>query len=77
MFETLGIVFLAVVAPLWIIMHYATSARARRGLSSEDETMLGELWESSKRMEERINTLERILDNETASWRRERNEPPY
>ncbi len=55
------------MAPIWIIAHYTTKARASRGLSTEDERMLAQLWESASRMEERIETLERI----SRQWRME------
>lgn len=64
------IVFLTVVAPLWIFFHYVTRWKQAKGLSREDEKMLAELWESAKRMESRINTLETILDSEVPDWRR-------
>lgn len=75
MTETLGIIFLAVVAPIWIIAHYTTKARASRGLSTEDEKMLAELWDDAKRMEDRIETLERILDHDNTGWRRSDERP--
>ena len=34
--EVLGILFLTVVAPIWIISHYVSKAKASRGLTSED-----------------------------------------
>ena len=68
--ELIPILFLTVVAPLWIIFHYITKIKASKGLSSEDEKMLSEIWESANRMEDRINTLERILDIESPEWRR-------
>ncbi|MGD8384708.1 MAG: envelope stress response membrane protein PspB [Lysobacterales bacterium] len=67
--ETIAIVFLTVCAPLWIIFHYVTKMRTAKGLTPEDEKMLSEVWESTKKMEERIQTLERILDIESPSWR--------
>lgn len=67
--EVLGVLFLTVVAPIWIISHYVSKAKANRGLTSEDETMLSEIWESANKMEERIHTLERILDDQTPGWR--------
>jgi phage shock protein B len=65
----LGIIFLTVVAPIWIIAHYVTHWRASRRLSAGDEKALGELWQIAQRMEGRIQTLERILDNEAPGWR--------
>jgi phage shock protein B len=63
------IIFMAVVAPLWILTHYVMRWRATKSLSTEDEKMLSELWESVPRMENRIKNLERILDAEVPNWR--------
>jgi phage shock protein B len=65
----LGILFLVVVAPIWIIAHYTTRWRAARRLTSDDEKALGELWQSARRMETRIDALEKILDTEAPGWR--------
>jgi phage shock protein B len=63
------IIFLAVVAPLWIIAHYMTRWRTAKTLSADEETMLSDLWESAAKMENRLHTLERILDAEAPGWR--------
>ncbi len=63
------VVFLSVVAPIWIIAHYVTRWRTAKTLSAEDERMLAELWETAPRLEERIHNLERILDGEVPGWR--------
>ncbi|HEV2333960.1 MAG TPA: envelope stress response membrane protein PspB [Stellaceae bacterium] len=60
----LSIIFLVVVAPTWIILHYLTRWRRSRRLSAEDERVLGELYEAATKMEARIATLERVLDAE-------------
>jgi phage shock protein B len=65
------ILFVVVVAPIWILAHYMTRWRQTRMMSSEDEKLLAELWTSVDRMESRINTLERILDAEVADWRKQ------
>ncbi|GEO37105.1 phage shock protein B [Skermanella aerolata] len=65
----LAVLFLTIVAPLWIIFHYVTKWRSARGLSAEDERMLADLWESAGRMENRIGSLEKILDSEAPGWR--------
>ncbi len=68
--EVFGILFLVIILPLVIVLHYATKWKTAKGLSNEDEKMLEELWESAQRMESRINALETILDNEVADWRK-------
>ncbi len=63
------IIFLAVVAPVWIIAHYVTRWRTVKSLTSEEETILSDLWESAAKMESRIAILEQILDAEAPGWR--------
>ena len=64
------IIFLAFVAPIWIIAHYVTRWRTAKTLSNEDQKLLAELWKSADRMDGRLNNVERILDVEAADWRR-------
>lgn len=68
MLFVLAIIFLTVCLPIIVVMHYATRWRKNREISREDEQMLEELWEMSQRVEERVHTLERILDNEEQDW---------
>jgi len=68
--ELIPVLLITVCLPLWIIFHYITKMKTSKGLSPEDEKMLSEVWESANKMQERINTLERILDIESPDWRR-------
>jgi phage shock protein B len=65
----LAILFLVVVAPIWIVSHYATRWRTARTLSREHERVLADLWDTAQRMETRVRNLERILDAEAPGWR--------
>lgn len=65
------ILFLVIVAPLWIITHYVMRWRSTKTLSADDEKVLSELWESVPKMEGRIKNLERILDAEVPDWRQQ------
>jgi len=69
MLTALAIVFMVVVLPVWLLLHYLTKMKELRGLSAEDEATLEKLWKSSAAMEERINTLETILDEHHPNWR--------
>ena len=60
----LGVIFLVVVAPIWIVAHYLTRWRRSRKLSTEDERSLGELHEAAAKMEARLAALERALGAE-------------
>lgn len=64
------IVFLLVPAPLFIILHFITRWKQSREISGGDEEMLEDMWRTSQRLEERLENLERILDNELPDWRR-------
>ena len=68
----LSIVFTVFVAPVWIIAHYLAKARATRALTAQDERLLADLWEAARRMEERMNNLERIAEAEPPSRSREK-----
>ena len=69
MSEVIPVLLLTVCFPLWIVFHYITKMKTSKGLSAEDEKMLSEVWESTNKMEDRIKTLERILDIEAPNWR--------
>ncbi len=69
MSDVIPILLITICFPLWIVFHYLTKMKTSKGLSVEDEKMLSEVWESTNRMEERIRTLERILDIEAPNWR--------
>lgn len=65
------ILFLTVVAPLIVIFYFITRWKQTREISGDDERMLEELWALSQRLEDRIETLERILDDEPSEHRRQ------
>jgi len=69
MSEVIPILLVTICFPLWIIFHYVTKWKTSKGLTPEDEKMLSEVWESTNKMQERIQTLERILDIESPNWR--------
>lgn len=69
MSDVIPVLLVTVCAPLWIIFHYITKMKTAKGLTAEDEKMLTDVWESTKKMEDRIQTLERILDIESPTWR--------
>ena len=63
------VVFLLVVAQIWIIVHYKSKANVVNGLSAGERTELNEMIEVANKMAARIETLESILDVETPGWK--------
>lgn len=64
------VLFLCIVAPIWIFMHYRSKQRAQGALSEEEREELAALSVRAERMTERIETLEAILDAQTPGWRK-------
>ena len=70
-----GIIFLVVVAPLWVIFHYITAwKRIRAGTAGPgrvavDSAELERMRELCGQLENRIESLETILDEEAPEWR--------
>lgn len=71
-----GIIFLVVVAPLWVIFHYITAwKRIRAGTAGPgrvavDSAELERMRELCGQLENRIESLETILDDEAPEWRK-------
>ena len=63
------IIFMVIVAPIWLILHYRSTGQVSEGLSEEEYIQLSELSELADTMADRIKTLEAILDVETPDWR--------
>jgi phage shock protein B len=68
--EIIGILFMAVVAPIWVLLHYITRWKSTKTISNEDESLLADLWESADRIDQRLTNIERILDAEAPEWRK-------
>jgi phage shock protein B len=64
------IVFLAIPVPMFIALHFVTKWKQAREITGGDERMLEDMWSLSQRLEERLETLERILDGELPDWRK-------
>lgn len=64
------IIFLLVVAPIWLVLHYRSKRQVNQGLSESEYVQLSDLSELADKMADRIKTLEAILDAESPEWRK-------
>lgn len=64
------VIFMTVVLPIVIVMHYTTKWKATKGLSNEEQRLLEEIWKDTQAMQSRVNALETILDDEVPEWRK-------
>jgi phage shock protein B len=53
----------------WLIFHYITRWKTASTLTREDENLLDELHDVARRLDERMCTIERILQAENPNWR--------
>lgn len=63
------IIFLIIVAPIWLILHYRSKRQVSQGLTEEEYTQLNDLITRADKMAQRIDTLEEILDTQAPQWR--------
>jgi len=63
------VVFLVIVAPIWIVFHYKSKANTADGLTTRERVELNEMIDVANKMAARIETLEAILDVESPGWR--------
>lgn len=45
----------------WLILHYVTQWKKSTGISREDEHLLEELYETARRLDDRLYSIERIV----------------
>ena len=65
------ILFLVIVAPMWITMHYRSVNRSSRSLTCEDRESVEHMLETVDKLGERIGALEAILDADHRDWRQQ------
>ena len=63
------IIFMTIVAPIWLILHYRSKKQVSQGLTEDEYMSLQTLSNKAEMMADRIQTLEAILDAETPDWR--------
>ena len=63
------ILFMVIVAPIWIALHYKSVNQSSRGLNAEDRENIEQVLITVDRLTERIQALEAILDAEHSDWR--------
>src|SRR4051812_39077150 len=71
---TIGVLGVFVALP-WLVFHYVTKWKAQATLTTEDENLLDELHELARRLDDRMRSIERIIDAENPGWRHLRQDP--
>jgi phage shock protein B len=61
-----GMLFIGVP---WVILHYITKWKQAATITGEDEKLLDELHYTARRLEERMQTIERIIAADNPDFR--------
>ena len=64
-----AMLFMVIVAPLWLIFHYVTVWKTQRNAGRADSGALNAMSDTAHRLESRIAALEKLLDAEAPGWR--------
>jgi phage shock protein B len=52
----------------WLILHYVTKWKVNSSLTAEDENLLDELYDLARRLDDRMLTVERIMQADNPGW---------
>ncbi|MEO1220502.1 MAG: envelope stress response membrane protein PspB [Pseudomonadota bacterium] len=52
----------------WVILHYVTKWKTAATITSDDEVLLEELYNLAKRLDERMDTVERLVATDDPSF---------
>lgn len=64
------ILILGIVVGLpWLILHYVTKWKTSATITSDDEALLEELYNLAKRLDERMDTVERLVASDNPDFR--------
>ena len=53
----------------WIIMHYITKWKTAATITNDDEHLLDELYQLAKRLDERMDTVERLVASDNPDFK--------
>ena len=70
--ESLIIVPMVVIGLPWLIMHYITKWKTAATITTDDEVLLDELYQLARRLDERMDTVERLVASDHSDFQPKR-----
>jgi len=64
-----AILFMIFVAPIWLVLHYRSNRQLGNGLNEQELARLTALVAQAELLQQRVHTLERLLDVDNPQWR--------
>ncbi len=53
----------------WIVLHYVTKWKTAATITTDDEVLLEELYQLAKRLDERMDTVERLVASDNPEFK--------
>jgi len=66
--EEIFIVPVVVIGLPWLILHYITKWKTATTITTDDEVLLDELYQLARRLDERMDTVERLVASDHADF---------
>jgi len=67
--DTISVMGILFIALPWIILHYITKWKTAATITTDDETLLDELYSLAKRLDARMDTVERLVASDNADFK--------
>jgi phage shock protein B len=68
-FIAIPIVGMLFIGLPWLVLHYLTKWKSGRGISQQDEVLLDDLHEMARRLDGRLESIERIIAADNPNWK--------
>jgi phage shock protein B len=67
-FEVILVVAMLFIGLPWVVLHYMTRWKTAATITSDDEVLLEELYNLAKRLDERMDTVERLVASDDPAF---------
>ena len=71
-FDAIIIIPVIFIGLPWLIMHYMTKWKTAPTLTNDDESLLEELYQLARRLDSRMDTVERLVASDNPDFQRAR-----
>ncbi len=68
-FIAIPIVGMLFIGLPWMVLHYITRWKSGSGITQKDEVLLDDLHELARRLDSRLESIERIIAADNPNWK--------
>ena len=67
--DVVAVVVVFLIGLPWLVLHYMTKWKTAATLTNDDEALLDELYQLARRLEDRVETVERLVAADNPEFR--------